>query len=441
MDAIIGGIALATRTGVHSLQRVGQRVIGRREALSGLGVALAMGRRGFADGGRPLRVAGLTTVYHHNSHADMILSRLLQGYALDWSGEYPGMKIGALYIEQVHPKDIGRDMAQLCDVPLVGSVEDALERTYAEGGLDGILFVAEHGNYGESDTGQFMYPKREWFERLVKWMDARGVVVPVFIDKMFSHRWEDAAWMWGEARRLGIPLMAGSTLPITWRLPSADVERGARLREIGVLSYGRLDSYGFHAIEILQTLAERRAGGESGVRRVRSLSGDSVWDALQDGTVDAELYEQVLNRPEGRQLRRNKPLREQVKVPVLFLVEYRDGLKGSVLALKEVYPDWTAGWRYEDKRLEGAVFWTQEARPFAHFEHLTRAIEGFFRTRKSPWPVDRTFMTTGLLDALLVSKRDGGGWLDTPQLGFAYAMSCDWSPLPEPPTGRPIHGP
>lgn len=413
----------------------------RRTILRSAGVLGVLGAvRTFGEERRVLNVVGLTTVYHHNSHADMFLSRMMQGYHLDWTTDYPAMRLGAMYVEQEHRKDISRELAAQCGVPLLGSIEEAMDRARMVGKVDGVFFIAEHGDYPQSDTGQFMYPKREWFGRLVKWMESRGEVVPVFIDKMFSHRWEDAAWMMGEARRLGVPLMAGSTLPMTWRLPAGDTRRGARLSEIGALSYGRIDSYGFHALEIVQGLAERRLGGESGVRRVRTMSGDAVWDALADGTVDRDLYEEVLHRPEGRQIRKDKPLSSLVKVPVLFMIEYEDGLKGSVLVLRELYPDWTAGWRYADGERGGAVFWTQEARPFAHFAHLTRAIEGFFRTGRSPWPVERTLMTTGLLDGLLTSLRDGGGWLETPHLRFRYESSWNWAPLPEPPVGRPIHG-
>lgn len=401
--------------------------------LSGVG-------RAFGEERRVLNVVGLATTYHHNSHADMFLSRMMQGYHLDWTPDYPAMRLGAIYVEQQHPKDIGRGLASQCGVALAGSIEGAMDRARMEGKVDGVFFIAEHGEYPVSNTGQFMYPKREWFGRLLKWMESRGEVVPVFIDKMFSHRWEDADWMMREARRVGVPLMAGSTLPMTWRLPAGDTRRGAHLSEIGALSYGRLDSYGFHALEIVQGLAERRFGGECGVRRVRAISGEAVWEALEDGTVDRALYEEVLHRPEGRQIRKDKPLRSLVKVPVLFLVEYEDGLKGSVLVLRELYPDWTAGWRYADGERGGAVFWTQEARPFGHFAHLTRVIEDFFRTGRSPWPVERTLMTTGLLDGLLTSLRDGGGWVETPHLKFRYESGWNWAPLPEPPVGRPIHG-
>jgi hypothetical protein len=371
----------------------------------------------------------------------MFLSRFLQGFTLDGRGEFPLMKLGALYIEQFPSTDIGACLAQAHDVPLFKSPALALGFAAARKELDGIMVIAEHGDYPESDTGQFMYPKRAWFQTILEHCANAGTRTPVFIDKALELSWEDALWMYSEARRLDIPIMAGSSLPVTWRYPEVDIPRDAAVEEIAVLSYGRLDSYGFHALEILQTLAERRIGGETGVRRVRTLSGPNVWDALADGTVDPKLVEQLLNRPEGRPLRRNKPLQEVVRQPFLFLVEYLDGLRASVLTLKDVYPDWTAAWRYRDQGIEAAVFWTQEARPFMHFSHLTQHIESFFRTRRNPWPVERTLLSSGILDALLISKRDGGHWVETPHLHVKYKSDWDWKQPPPPPPNRPIGGP
>lgn len=388
----------------------------------------------------PLRVAALTTVYHHNSHADMFLSRVLLGNNLDGTGEFPGMKLVSLFVEQRPPKDIGIRLARDHGVPVCPDPATALSSATAAGPLDGIFVVAEHGDYRESDTGQIMYPKRKWFEMIAARCRQDGRTFPVFLDKGLESRWQDAFWIYSEAVRLGIPLMAGSTLPITWRYPARDVDRGARVDEICVLSYGRLDTYGFHALEILQALAERRDGGEQGVRRVRTLAGDAVWQAIEDGAVDRTLVEQVLSRPEGRPLRRDKPLRDIARQPFLFLVEYRDGLRGSVVTLRDRYPDWTAAWRYADRRTEAAVFWTQEARPLMHFSHMTGHIERFFRTRRSPWPLERTLLTSGMLDALLISNRDGGIWVDTPHLAIRYGSSWDWSQPPPPPPGRPLAG-
>ena len=53
--------------------------------------------------------------------------------------------------------------------------------------------------------------------------------MPVFDDKHLSYSFEKARAMVEAARRLGFPLLAGSSLPVTWRLPSIDsLERSIR---------------------------------------------------------------------------------------------------------------------------------------------------------------------------------------------------------------------
>ena len=57
---------------------------------------------------------------------------------------------------------------------------------------------------------------------------------------------------------------------------------GDRARaETHVVSYHRIDIYGFHGLEGLQAIVERRAGGETGVAAVQTLVGDEVWKAAE----------------------------------------------------------------------------------------------------------------------------------------------------------------
>ena len=103
--------------------------------------------------------------------------------------------------------------------------------------------------------------------------------------------------------------------------------------------------------------------------------------------------------------------------------------------------NWCVAWQ-EAKATEpqATLFWTQEARPFAHFALLVQGIERMIHTRKPTWPVERTLLTTGLLDALLTSKLRGGVRLETPQLKIAYQPTFAWQQPAPPPAGRPIEG-
>jgi hypothetical protein len=231
------------------------------------------------------------------------------------------------------------------------------------------------------------------------------------------------------------PLMAGSSVPGTWRRPPLDVPRDARLREIVGISYHTLYGYGFHAVEMVQALAERRRGGETGVRRVQCLEGDAVWEAGRQGRYSQELLDAAL----GRLSRPAKDLRRSVPKPVVFLMEYADGLRASIFTLNNAVGEWAAAWRTEEESSpQATLFWTQEARPLGHFTFLVRGIERLVHTGKAPWPVERTLLTSGVLDALLHSRHQGGAPLETPHLAIRYRSAWDWKDPGPPPPSRPL---
>lgn len=380
------------------------------------------------------RVAGVTTVYHHNSHADVILSRMTETDSLDWEGRKPKLHLASVYIDQFPERDTGRNHSEKYGWALERSVADTMVDAAGNLAVDGVLLVAEHGDYEVSDTGQVVFPKRRLFGEIVEAFEKTGEVVPVFCDKHLADNWEDAKWIYDKAAEMNFPLMAGSSVPGVWRYPPTDVKRGAKLKEIVGISYGRLDAYGFHGLEMIQSLAERRAGGETGIRRVRCISGPEVWTS---DLYDRELFQAALDRQERQAYLTRKPLPETVKDPVLFVLEYEDGLRASMLTLNGAAANWSSAWRYEDESVDSTLFWTQEARPYYHFAFLLRGIEKMIETDKPTWPVERTLMTSGALDACLTSKRDGGGWLATPALKFGYRSDWNWTQPPPPPRGRP----
>jgi hypothetical protein len=271
--------------------------------------------------------------------------------------------------------------------------------------------------------------------------DRTGRVVPVFIDKHLADTWEDANWIHESARRRDIPLMAGSSLPVLWRRPAADVDAHAPLAEIVAVSYHTLDAYGFHALEMVQSLAEQRAGGETGISRVQCLTGGDVWEAGEDGRYDPALLRAALLRL-THPITDPQVVRTRVREPVLFLIEYRDGLRAAVLTLNGAVSEWAVAWRHTgEDGITATLFWTQEARPFMHFTYLLSGIEALVHTGRPAWPVERTLLTSGALDALLVSKLKGGRPIETPHLLVAYETAWRWHQPPPPPPGRPIHGP
>jgi len=385
------------------------------------------------------KVAGVTTSYFHNAHADVILSRLLQTDSLDGKGRRGSVELASLFTDQVPPNDISRRLAREHSIPIFKSVRDSLTLGGDRLAVDGVMLIAEHGKYPESDTGQFIFPKRRLFTEVVKVFEESGRVVPVFHDKHLADNWKDAKWIYDTARRMKIPMMAGSSLPVLWRFPPADVRRGARLKQIVMTTFHRLDTYGFHALEALQALAERRAGGETGVRSVECVSGPAVWEAGRQGVYDRRLLDLALSRLKEHPLPNGKRIEDLVKSPLLLVINYRDGLRACVFSLEHAVAEWAAAWSYADgDEVASTVFWTQEKRPFGHFSHLLLGVERMMHTRQPTWPVERTLLTSGTLDALLISKRDGGKRLDTPWLDVRYQASWNWRQPPPPPPGRPI---
>jgi hypothetical protein len=373
---------------------------------------------------------------------------MLETDTLDGRGERPVMSLASLVTDQVPQSDTSRELSKQHGFPILDAIGPALtlekleKKTLA---VDGVMLVAEHGKYPVSDTGQVVYPKRRMFEQIAATFRATGQSVPVFIDKHLADNWTDAKWIYDTAKELNAPLMAGSSLPVLWRYPPDDVRRGAKLEEIVAVSYHTLDAYGFHALEIVQALAERRAGGETGVASVQCLTGKAVWEAEKSGVYDRRLLDLALSRLKERPLPPGKRIEELVSEPVLLVIHYRDGLRASVFTLNPAVGEWAAAWRYaseenKDGESASALFWTQEARPFMHFAHQLIGVEKMMQTLKPTWPAERTLLTSGVLDALLISKRDGGKLLATPWLDVQYESNWDWRQPPPPPPGRPIGG-
>lgn len=384
------------------------------------------------------RVAAVVTEYRHNSHADVIVSRLFQTQTLDGQGATPGMELMSVYTDQVPESDTSRKWAKQYGFRLSETVADSLTLGTDQLAVDGVLLVAEHGRYPVSDSGQVQYPKRRLFDEIVKVFRASGRSAPMFIDKHLADNWQDARHIYDTARELKFPLMAGSSIPTLWRHPPTDVRRDAKLKQLVAVSYHTLDAYGFHGLEMIQCLVEHRAGGETGIASVTCLAGDAVWKAGEAGVYDRKLLERILAGLKYRPKLTPEMLPGLVPEPVLFSIHYADGLVAHMLTLNGAVGEWSAAWRYEDDTVDSTLFYTQEARPFMHFAYLVDGVDRMMHTGVPSWPVERTLMTSGTLDALLISKKNNGQPLDTPYLKFPYRSDWTWKEPPAPPPDRPI---
>ncbi|MBT3604640.1 MAG: hypothetical protein HN521_16400, partial [Candidatus Latescibacteria bacterium] len=173
-----------------------------------------------------------------------------------------------------------------------------------------------------------------------------------------------------------------------------------------------LDSYGFHALEALQCMVERRKGGETGIVAVQCLEGQAVWDS---DAWDRELFDAAAKNIEAKEVGDVKDLCEN---PALYMMEYADGLKTSTLMLT----GFIKGWGYAAKRggqVEGMRILLPD-NPHGHFSYLSLNIQQMFLTGKSQYPIERTLLITGALEALMDSRHQGHIRIETPHLDVAY---------------------
>lgn len=380
---------------------------------------------------RRLKIAAIITEYRENSHADVIVTKFLAGCDYPEAEFRPQVEIAAMYLDQVPANDMGHAMARQYDVPLFPTIGSALCLGGDELAVDGVLIIGEHGNYPYNEKKQHLYPRRRLFDETAAvirpWVAKGRPAPPVFSDKHLStYSWTAAKAMYDTARELRIPFMAGSSLPLAWRRPPLVFPIGVELQEALAGGYGGLDAYGFHALETLQCMVERRRGGETGVRAVQCVSGAAVWKALEPGAgnrIDRAVLDAALKR--GEKVRAGR-VEANAREPVAILIEYRDGLRASMLMLDGHADEFLfAARRKGASEPDATLFWLQEPKPFAHFARLSAAVEKMFLTRKPTYPVERTLLSTGILLAAHDSLYGGEQRLETPHLEIRYRPAAD----------------
>jgi hypothetical protein len=376
------------------------------------------------------KIAAIVTVYRKWSHADVIVGKILEGYNHDGK-DGPDMQIVSMYVDQKPKGEWSEDLAKKHGFTRHDTIAGALMRCGKTLAVDGVLCIGEHGSYPTNKKGQILYPRRRFFEETCKVFEKAKKSVPVFTDKHLAATWEDAKWMYDRGKELFVPVLAGSSLPVTWRRPPLKLPIGCDLVEAVQIGYGPFEAYGFHALESLQCIIERRKGGETGVKSVQCLQGKAMWAALDEGRWSMPLLEAGLKLVPAHARGDVRTITEKTADAGVFLIEYRDGFRAAVAMLN--------GWLYEgdggafifagklkDKDKPAAChFYLQQPDPFGHFAYQVRAIDSMMRTNHPPYPVERTLLTTGVLDAVMTSKMEKGKKIDTPHLAIKYTPT-DW---------------
>jgi hypothetical protein len=380
----------------------------------------------------PRTVALLATEVRRHSHAQHFIDRLLEGYGWEGSWHRPAVRLVSLYVDQFPEKDLARERSQRFGVPIYSTVEESLTRGGSKLAVDGVIIIGEHGKYPRNEKGQTLYPRYKWFKQTMRVFEENGRAVPVFNDKHLSTNWAECVEMVADAKRLDFPFLAGSSLPVTERIPAIDLPMGTRLYESLCVCYGGVDSYDIHGLETAQCMSERRRGGEDGVRSIQALRGQKMWDQLAARPESMKLFLAALGRshtvrpPEGYTV---GPLsmdwaRRASADAVGYFIEHANGFRTTMLLANGLVQDFT----YAGLKHGGDIVSTQMHLPMPmqisttadFFNPLVNHIEEMVLTQRVPYPVERTLLTSGMTLFAVESLHRAGLALQTPELGIRY---------------------
>ena len=385
------------------------------------------------------RMAIVTTEWRYHCHAWHMAERFLVGYPTQGHWHEPKLEVVSAYVDQFPEKDLSRQRSEEFGFPIYDSVAEALRCGGTELAVDAVLLIGEHGDYPKNEFGQTQYPRYELFKQVTDVYRADGRSAPVFNDKHLSWKWDWAREMVDLSEELGFALAAGSSLPGTWRMPSIEMPANAPVEEMMSVAIGSMDSYDFHALETIQCMAERRQGGETGVTAVQGLQGDAVWQAMaagdwSKGGWDASLFEACLSRsqtlvqPESYSHR--YPTQEQIqewgKEPVAYRIEYVDGTRATMLLMNGLVGDFTFAARIGGQSAPlSTLFYLPPVPNVMYSAELMAKAEATFMTGKSPCPIERTLLTSGLTEACVQSASTNQQRMETPHLHITYPVPAE----------------
>jgi len=390
------------------------------------------------------QLAAVVTAIEKYLHPQHIVDRFLDGYG--WAGEFhhPPMDLVALYVDQRGNNDLTQERADRHPgMKVYPTIEGALTRGTGKLAVDGVVVVGEHGRYARNEKGQVQFPHYRFFEEITKVYRESGRSVPYFNDKELAYDFNDAKKMVDTSHAMGFPLQGGSSLAVTWRLPSVEFPSGATVTEALSLGYGGMASYDFHGLETIQCMVERRKGGETGVEWMQTYRDAAFWKAYEDGVWSRELMRSAMSRSVTLKpgspiftdtLNNTAQMKDLVPYPVAYQYKHRDGLLCTMLLMTGMVRDFNFAAKIEG---QAKPFSTQMYLPMpdgrttlaSFFSPLVWQAEQMFLTGKAQYPVERTLLTNGLnvagLDSELQAKR-----IATPSLAAIqyqpYPASTFW---------------
>lgn len=387
------------------------------------------------------KIALIATAVFEKSHAQHFIDRFALGY--NWAGGWqkPRVDLVSLYVAQFPENDLARGRSKRYGIPIRKTIADALTLGTGKLAVDGVVIIGEHGDYPVNELGQTLYPRFEFFKEVVKVFEASGRSVPVFNDKHLSTDWKKCAEMVADSKRLNFPFLAGSSLPVTRRLPAIDLPWGTPLSESVAVGYGGVEKYDFHGLETAQCMDERRRGGETGVKSVLALRGAKMWEHAAKRETTKRLLVSALSRSH------TLPVKEGYQTEAIsfdwarsvfpdgyaYFIEHRDGFKTTLFMLGTRDFNY-AGLHADTNEITSCQMFLPMPNAVAttadFFNPLVHHIEGMVITKRAPYPVERTQLTSGILIAAVTSLHREGTLIETPELDVRYEApreSTFWS--------------
>jgi hypothetical protein len=389
--------------------------------------------RAASKASRRKKVAMLITEVRKMSHGQHFLDRLLGGYGWHGSHHHPDVDVVSMYVDQFPQNDLSREREKLFNRRIFPTVEEALTLGKQKLAVDGVVIIAEHGKYPKNEKGQTLYPRYKFFKQTTNVFEASGRSVPVFNDKHLSTDWLECMEMVDISRRLDFPFLAGSSLPVTWRMPATELPYDAPLAESVSICYGGVDSYDFHGLETAQCMSERRAGGEVGIKTTLALRGPAVWERLERDEQTRKLFLAALSRSESRVPPAGytfgpptlEEARAHCKDPIGYFYEHSDGFRTSMFIMNGYVSDFTyAGLRRDNGKIVSCIMYLPMPYHLAttanFFNPLCYHIEQTILNNRTPYPVERTLLTSGMTLFAVESLHRGQKRLDTPEMAVRY---------------------
>jgi hypothetical protein len=369
------------------------------------------------------RIAVLASYWAYTrSHADWIVNKLIDGYW--WDGAYMASRVDvvSIYIHQHDASLLGQKVAKAKGIPVFKTVTEALTLGGKELAVDGVVIVAEHGEYATDLRGHWLLPRWWIYQQVVKVFEQSKRSVPVFNDKHLSYNWDDAKWMFDKSRELNFPLTGGSSIPIYFRKPEIEIDIDTPIKHSIVIG-GAGDEGGiFHAIDVLQGFVERRKGGESGVKTIQAIRGSEAWKWVANNPWASKLLDAVAKSFDF------KPGHFQEEPQTnICVIEYNDGTKAAVIGGRGV--GWTYAGEIEGRNEPTIISMLGWAGPYDQY-HASNAqphwIVEMMLTKKEPFNAERLLLSTGITNHYMESNWEGskysavGRRLETPALNIKY---------------------